>query len=161
MVNLAFCKLDVPYLISSDNSEAHQSSISIYISLQRDGHSCWNFGIDLLRASDLVLSKWLMVFLVICGSDFVSRRDLRLLTDPEGWSVDFVDLGSWSDLLDALVSWWIFSNNRGRWFRSRPVNLFWTFWVLLIFSADSVYRCAFVLFWLEIRLITIFPICFW
>ena len=121
MVNLAFCKLDVPYLISSDNSEAHQSSISIYISLQRDGHSCWNFGIDLLRASGLVLSKWLMVFLVICCSDFVSRRDLRLLTDPEGWSVDFVDLGSWSDLLDALVSWWIFSNNRGRWFRSRPV----------------------------------------
>ena len=79
MVNLAFCKLDVPYLISSDNSEAHQSSISIFISLERDGHSCWNFGIDPLRASDVVLSKWLMVFLVICCSDFVSRRDLRFL----------------------------------------------------------------------------------
>lgn len=144
MVNLAFCKLDVPYLISSDNSEAHQSSISIYISLQRDGHSCWNFGIDLLRASDLVLSKWLMVFLVICCSDFVSRRDLRLLTDPEGWSVDFVDLGSWSDLLDALVSWWIFSNNRGRWFRSRPVNLFELFgffWFFrqILFTAVPLY----------------------
>ena len=94
-----------------------------HISLQRDDHSCWKLGCDPLRASELVLSKWLMVFLVICCSDFVSRRDLRLLTDPEGWSVDFVDLGSWSDLLDALVSWWIFSNNRRRPFRSRPFNL--------------------------------------
>ena len=132
-----------------------------FISLERDGHSCWNFFFDLLRASDLVLSKWLMVFLVICCSDFVSRRDLRLLTDPEGWSVDFVDLGSWSDLLDALVSWWIFSNNLRRPFRSRPLNLFELFIVLLIDAADTVYFCAFVLFWLEIRLITIYFICFW
>ena len=41
------------------------------------------------------------------------------------------------------------------------ISSFWTFWVHLIFSADSVYRCAFVLFWLEIRLITIFTIYFW
>ena len=118
--------------------------IYFHISLQRDDHSCWKFGCDPLRASDLVLSKWLMVFLVICCSDFVSRRDLRLLTDPEGWSVDFVDLGSWSDLLDALVSWWIFSNNRGRWFRSRPVNLFelfWFFWFFrqILFTAVPLY----------------------
>ena len=94
--------------------------IYFHISLQRDDHSCWKFGCDPLRASDLVLSKLRMVFLVICGSDFVSRRDLRFC-----WSWGeisfFDDLGSWSDGLDALVSWWIFSNNRGRWFRSRPV----------------------------------------
>ena len=53
--------------------------IYFHISLQRDDHSCWKFGCDPLRASDMVLSKWLMVFLVICCSDFVSRRDLRFL----------------------------------------------------------------------------------
>ena len=31
MVNLSFCRLDVPYPINSDNSEAQHSSISIYI----------------------------------------------------------------------------------------------------------------------------------
>ena len=31
----------------------------------------------------------------------------------------------------------------------------------LIDSADSVYFCAFVLFWLEIRLITVWNRCFW
>ena len=53
--------------------------IYFHISLQRDDHSCWKFGCDPLRASELVLSKWLVVFLVICCSDFVSRRDLRFL----------------------------------------------------------------------------------
>ena len=55
----------------------HIFSISIFISLQRDDHLCWNFFFDLLRSSDLVLSKLRSVFLVICCSDFGSRRDLR------------------------------------------------------------------------------------
>ena len=58
-----------PYPILSDNSEA-QHFLFPFRSLQRDDHSCWNFFFDHLRASDLVLSKKLAVFLVICCSDF-------------------------------------------------------------------------------------------
>ena len=50
--------------------------IYFHISLQRDDHSCWKFGCDPLRASDLVLSIF-NGFWVICCSDFVSRNDHR------------------------------------------------------------------------------------
>ena len=123
MVNLTFCRLDVSYPINPDNSEAHHSSISIF-HFPSAGRSFmleflfWSFKNHLIRC----FPNCFPVFLVICCSDFVSRRDLAF-ADPEGRSVDFVDLGPWSDLLDALVSRWIFSNNRRRPFRLRPFYL--------------------------------------
>ena len=115
----------------------------------------WSFKIHLIRCFPKA-----SVLLVICCSDFVFQERSAFLTDPEGRSVSFVDLGSWSDLLDA--DWYhdgFFQTTAG--VRSdRAVSSFWTFSVLLISSADSVYFCAFVLFWLEIRLITIFPFAF-
>ena len=131
-----------------------------FISLERDGHSCWNFFFDLLRASDLVLSKKLAVFLVICCSDFFFQERSAFFADPEGRSVDFVDLGH-----DPIC--WMLWYHVGFFQTTAGVRsdryrfIFWTFWFFLISSADSVYFCAFVLFWLEIRLITIFPVCYW
>ena len=158
MVNLAFCRLDGSL---SDLLWQLRSTTFIYFHLypfQRDDHSCWNFFVDLLRTSDLVLSKLLRLFwssaVRISFPDAISFCDLR--EDP-GWKIVDHD----SDLLDAgLVSCRIFSNNRRRLFRSGRL-IFWTFWVLLIDSADSVYFCAIVLFWLEIRLITFYILCFW
>ena len=131
-----------------------------FISLQRDDHTCWNFVIDLIRASELVLSKLLVVFLVICCSDFVfqERSCFR-------WSWGKI---SWLSLIldHDPISWMLwyhdgfFQTTAG--VRSDQGRLILeTFLVLLIDSADSVYFCAFALFWLEIRLITIFTICFW
>ena len=101
----------------------HIFSISIFLSLQRDDHLCWNFFFDLLRASVLVLSKLLPVFLVICCSDFVSRRDLRfLLTLRVDQLISLIlDMIRFAGCC-SLVSWWIFSNNRRRPFRSRPFS---------------------------------------
>ena len=56
----------------------------------------WSFKIHLIRCFPKA-----SVLLVICYSDFVFQERSAFLTDPEGRSVSFVDLGSWSDLLDA------------------------------------------------------------
>ena len=156
MVNLAFCKLDVTYLISLAIPK-HNIHLFPFRSLQRDDHSCWNFSVDLLSiiligAFQIASAFWSSA-VRISFPDAISFCDLR--EDP-GWKIVDHD----SDLLDAgLVSCRIFSNNRRRLFRSGRL-IFWTFWVLLIDSADSVYFCAIVLFWLEIRLITFFSLCF-
>ena len=145
----------------SDNSEAQHSSISIYISLQRDDHSCWNFFVDLLSIIWFGAFQMQLYFgHLLFGFRFPG--EIFVFTDLRVDQLIFDDHGSWSDLLDAvLVSWWIFSNNRRRPFRSRPLDLFELFKFFLIDPADSVYFCAFVLFWLEIRLITIVDLCFW
>ena len=57
MVNLTFCRLDVFLIRSSLITPKHNIHLFPFISLQRDDHSCWNFFVDLLRTSDLALSK--------------------------------------------------------------------------------------------------------
>lgn len=101
-----------------------------FISLQRDDHSWWNFFFDLLRASDLVLSKLLSGLFghLLFGFRFPGEISFSLILRENQFIIN--DLGSWSDLLDALVSWWIFSNNRRRPFRSKPfyhLNFFGSF----------------------------------
>ena len=162
MVNLTFYRLDVSYLINPDNSEAQHSSISIFHFPSAGRSFMWEF----LLWSFKVILFWCFpncfsVFLVICCSDFFFPGEIFVFADPEGRSVDFrFDLGH------DPICWMLWyhvgffqttagvRSDRGRF-------IFWTFWVLLIDSADSVYFCAFVLFWLEIRLITIFPVGFW
>ena len=133
--------------------------IYFHISLQRDDHSCWKFWLWSFKGiwfGAFQIANGLFGHLRL-GFRFQERSAFLLILRVDQF---FDDLGSWSDGLDALVSWWIFSNNRGRWFRSRPV-IFLNFLGSFDFSADSVHRCAFVLFWFEIRLITIFTVCFW
>ena len=146
---------------SSDNSEAQHSSISIISSLQRDGHSCWNFSVDLLSIIWFGAFQIASAFLVICCSDFVFQ-ERSLFYWPEGESAK--QWWSWIMIRFAGCYWYHdgffqttagVGSDQGQWIK------FELFKVLLIGSADSVYFCAFVLFWLEIRLITIFPICFW
>ena len=94
-----------------------------FISLQRDDHSCWNFGIDFDK------SIWFGAFQIayglfghlLFGFRFPGEILFSLILRED--QLIIFDLGSWSDLLDALVSWWIFSNNRRRLFRSRPFYL--------------------------------------
>ena len=147
-----------PYPILSDNSEAQHSSISIYI--PSAGRSfmleflCWSS-----KDIFLVLSKLLWPVRSSAVRISLSRRDLFWF---EGGSELWEDHGSWFRF--AGCWWWyhggFFQTTAG--VRSDHGRfIFWTFWVLLIVSADSVYFCAFVLFWLEIRLITLIDLCFW
>ena len=159
MVNLTFCRLDVFLIRSSLITPKHNIHLFPFISLQRDDHSCWNFFVDLLRTSDLVLSKLLWPVRSSAVRISLSRRDLFWF---EGGSELWEDHGSWFRF--AGCWWWyhggFFQTTAG--VRSDHGRfIFWTFWVLLISSADSVYFCAFVLFWLEIRLITLIDLCFW
>ena len=147
-----------PYPILSDNSEAQHSSISIYI--PSAGRSFMlEFRYWFVKDIWSVLSKLLLYFwssavrisfpgeiIFFWSWGKINENERSWIMIPICWML--------------LVSWRIFSNNRRRPFRSRPFYL-WTFWVLLISSADSGYFCAFVLFWLEIRLITVGSDCFW
>ena len=159
MVNLTFCRLDVFLIRSSLITPKHNIHLFPFISLQRDDHSCWNFFVDLLRTSDSVLSKlrWSIGHLLF-GFLFQERSAVSW---SEGESV-IRDHGSWFRFAGCWL-WYhggFFQTTAG--VRSDHGRfIFWTFQVLLIFSADSVYFCAFVLFWLEIRLITIVSSCFW
>lgn len=120
MVNLSFCKLDVTL---SDHFWQFRSTTFIYfhISLQRDDHSCWIIRCDLLRASELVLAKMQGMGHLLFG--FGSRRDhrFRWFWGKISWFSKTMDHDS--DMLDASAPWWIFSNNLGRPFRSRPMDL--------------------------------------
>lgn len=113
------------YPIIPDNSEAQHSSISIYI--PSAGRS---FMLEFLLWSSKKHLVWCLpnskVFLVICCSDFVFQERLSIWLILRGDQFIFENHGSWSDMLDALASWWIFSNNRRLPFRSRPVD-HWTF----------------------------------
>ena len=148
-----------PYPILSDNSEAQHSSISIYI--PSAGRS---FMLEFLLWSSKKHLVWCLpnskVFLVICCSDFVFQERLSIWLILRRDQFIFENHGSWSDMLDALASWWIFSNNRRLPFRSRPVD-HWTFWSYLIVVGRLCLLFAFALFWLEIRLITIVYLFIW
>ena len=147
-----------PYPILSDNSEAQHSSISIYI--PSAGRSfmleflCWSSKDIWFRCfpNCFGLFGHLLFGFRYPGEIFSDLREIRIcekIMDHD------------SDLLDAF--WYhggFFQTTAG--VRSDHGRfIFWTFWVLLISSADSVYFCAFVLFWLEIRLITFIDLCFW
>ena len=147
-----------PYPILSDNSEAQHSSISIYI--PSAGRSfmleflCWS-------SKDIWFGafQFALVFSVICCSDFVIQERSFLI-----WGKSEFVRRSW---IMIPICWMLFGIMED--FFKQPlasvqimaVLSFELFGVLLISSADSVYFCAFVLFWLEIRLITIFPVCYW
>ena len=132
-----------PYLIFSDNSEAQHSSISIYI--PSAGRSfmleflCWSS-----KDIFLVLSK-LLGFLGHLLFGFLFPGEIFVFSDLREDQLIFEIMDHDSDLLDAcLVSWWIFSNNRGRLFRSRPFylsNFFWFFWLLrqILFTSVPLY----------------------
>ena len=149
-----------PYPILSDNSEAQHSSISIYI--PSAGRSfmleflCWSSKDIWFGAFQIALA-----FRSSAVRISFSRRDLRF-SWFEGGSVITEIMDHDSDLLDAAL-WYhdgFFQTTAG--VRSdRGRFHLWTFSVLLIVSADSVYFCAIVLFWLEIRLITFWNLCFW
>ena len=147
-----------PYPILSDNSEAQHSSISIYI--PSAGRSfmleflCWS-------SKDIWFGafQFALVFSVICCSDFVIQERSFLI-----WGRSEFVRRSW---IMIPICWMLFGIMED--FFKQPlasvqimaVISFELFGVLLISSADSVYFCAFVLFWLEIRLITFMNLCFW
>ena len=161
MVNLAFCRLDVSYPIISDNSEA-QHSIYFHLHFPSAGRSfmleflLWSFKNHLFRCFPNASVLW-----VICCSDFVfqERSSFSLILSENQlhsrWSwimIRFAGcLGITKDFFKQPQA-------------SVQIEATWSFElykVLLINPADSVYFCAFVLFWLEIRLITIISVCFW
>ena len=101
MVNLTFCRLDVFLIRSSLITPKHNIHLFPFISLQRDDHSCWNFFVDLLRTSDLVLSKlhWLFGHLL-----FGFRYPGEICFWFEGRSELWEDHGSWFRF--AGCWWW-------------------------------------------------------
>ena len=131
-----------------------------FISLQRDDHSCWNFFFDLLRIT------WFGAFQIAFRSFWSSAVRISF---PGEISLSLIlrEDQLISLILDHDPICWMLWYHGGFFQTTAGVRsdwgrfIFWTFWVLLIDSADSVYFCAFVLFWLEIRLITIFSVCFW
>ena len=133
-----------------------------FISLQRDDHSCWNFGIDFDK------SIWFGAFQIAYGLFghllFGFRFPGEIFVFPD-LRVDQWFPRSW---IMIPICWMLFFGIMMDFFKQplasvqiEAVFIFELFKFFLITSADSVYFCAFVLFWLEIRLITIFPICFW
>ena len=157
MVNLAFCKLDVPWPIIPD---LPKHNIHLFPYIPSAGRS---FMLDY----PLWSSKGIWVGAgqnardgVICCSDLVPG-EIIVFADSEGKSVDF--RRPW---IMIPICWMLrhhdgffqtisgVRSDRGRW-------IFRTFWVHLMSTADSVHFCAFVLFWLEIRLITVESGCFW
>ena len=125
------------YPIIPDNSEAQHSSISIYI--PSAGRSfmleflLWSSKKHLVRC--LPNSK---VFLVICCSDFVfqERSSIWLILREDQFI--FENHGSWSDMLDALVSWWIFSKQPWASVQIKADGSLNFFEVIRSLSADSV-----------------------
>ena len=93
MVNLAFCKLDVTYLISLAIPK-HNIHLFPFRSLQRDGHSCWNFSVDLLSIILVGAFQIASAFLVICCSDFVFQ-ERSLFADLREISGNDDEHGSW------------------------------------------------------------------
>ena len=93
MVNLAFCKLDVTYLISLAIPK-HNIHLFPFRSLQRDGHSCWNFSVDLLSIILIGAFQIASAFLVICCSDFVFQ-ERSLFADLREISGNDDEHGSW------------------------------------------------------------------
>ena len=98
MVNLTFCRLDVFLIRSSLITPKHNIHLFPFISLQRDDHSCWNFFVDLLRTSDLALSKlhWLFGHLLF-GFRYPGEICSDLRVDQNCEKIMDHD----SDLLDA------------------------------------------------------------
>ena len=161
MVNLTFCRLDSSYPIIFWQ---FRSTTCIYFHLHIPSAGCslllefllWSFKNHLVWCFPNAI-----VLLVICCSDFSFHNHLRFR-----WSWGKISwfsqiIGSWSDLLNAVgITKDFFKQPQA----SVQIEATWSselFNVLLINPADSVYFCAFVLFWLEIRLITIDSICFW
>ena len=147
-----------PYLILADNSEAQHSSISIYI--PSAGRSfmleflCWSSKDIWFGAFQIALAT---------GSSAVRISFPGEICDFLIWGESGMrDHGSWFRFAGCWL-WYhegFFQTTAG--VRSDHGRfIFWTFQVLLISSADSVYFCAIVLFWLEIRLITLIDLCFW
>ena len=93
MVNLAFCKLDVTYLISLAIPK-HNIHLFPFRSLQRDDHSCWNFSVDLLSIILVGAFQIASAFLVICCSDFVFQ-ERSLFADLREISGNDDEHGSW------------------------------------------------------------------
>ena len=93
MVNLAFCKLDVTYLISLAIPK-HNIHLFPFRSLQRDDHSCWNFSVDLLSIILFGAFQIASAFLVICCSDFVFQ-ERSLFADLREISGNDDEHGSW------------------------------------------------------------------
>ena len=115
-----------PYPILSDNSEAQHSSISIYIPsagrsfmLEFLGwsfkyHLVWCFPNCFGLFGHLLFGFRFPGEIVICWPEGNQRK--------RWWAWIMIPI-CWM----LLVSWWIFSNNRRRLFRSRPLDRFRTF----------------------------------
>ena len=159
MVNLTFYRLDVPYLIISDNSEAH--NLYFHFHIPSAGRSFmleflfWSFKGICFGAFQIACG---LFGHLLFGFRFQERSAFLLILRVNQffrWSWIMIRYaGCFGIMMD-------FFKQPQASVQIAAMKSFWTFWVHLIISADSVYFFAFVLFWLEIRLITIFPVCFW
>ena len=160
MVNLTFCRLDSSYPIIFWQFRS-TTCIYFHLHIPSAGRSLllefllWSFKNHLVWCFPNAI-----VLLVICCSDFSFHNHLRFR-----WPWGKI---SWfSQILDHDPICWMLWYHEGFFQTTAGVRsdrghlIFWTFKVLLIDPADSVYFCAFVLFWLEIRLITLIDLCFW
>ena len=159
MVNLTFYRLDVPYLIISDNSEAH--ILYFHFHIPSAGRS---FMLEFLIWS--FKGIWFGAFQIafrifghlLFGFRFQERSAFLLILRVNQffrWSWIMIRYaGCFGIMMD-------FFKQPQASVQITAMKSFELFGFFLIISADSVYFYAFVLFWLEIRLITIFPVCFW
>ena len=158
MVNLAFCKLDVPWPIIPD---LPKHNIHLFPYIPSAGRSfmweVWLWSEKGIWCGACQNGKGLFGHLRL-GFRFQERSAFSLTLrvdqlismildhDPMGWMLRYHD--GFFQTISGVRS------DRGRW-------IFRTFWVHLMSTADSDHFCAFVLFWLEIRLITVESGCFW
>ena len=148
----------LPFLTISDNSEAHHSSISIYVPFSGTiimleflwwsvkKHLNWCFPKSMaVRSSAVRISVpgKIIVFADQRGDQLNYRRPWIMIRYAGcfGIMMDFFKQPQASVQIKA--------------------GMHRTIWVHLLWSADSVYFCAFALFWVEIRMITVIHRIFW
>ena len=144
MVNLAFCKLDVTYLISLAIPK-HNIHLFPFRSLQRDDHSCWNFSVDLLSIILFGAFQIASAFLVICCSDFVFQ-ERSLFADLREISGNDDEHGSWFRF--AGCCWYhdgFFQttagvcSDQGQWIILNFLRFFWSIRQILFTSVPLYY----------------------
>ena len=143
MVNLAFCKLDVTYLISLAIPKhnihlfpfripsAGRSFMLEFLGWSFKYHLVWCFPNCFGLFGHLLFGFRFPGEIVICWPEGNQRK--------RWWAWIMIPI-CWM----LLVSWWIFSNNRRRLFRSRPMNhfkLFKVFWSIrqILFTSVPLY----------------------
>ena len=139
MVNLAFCKLDVTYLISLAIPKhnihlfpyipsAGRSFMLEFLGWSSKYHLGWCFPNCFGLFGHLLFGFRFPGEIVICWPEGNQRK--------RWWAWIMIPI-CWM----LLVSWWIFSNNRRRLFRSRPMDHFKLFKVFDRFGRFCLLLC--------------------